>query len=123
MTKAVDGKLLEAGEKYVAAAEEALRKKEYQKVGSQYFRAVAAYLQAACQRHGIPFGGKEDYFRALEELTARTGVDWAEKAFCQVMVLLQNDEQGILTNDQVRRFSQDVRRLARWLRAVAETKD
>ncbi len=123
MSAKVESKLLEAGAKYMQEAEEGLRKKEYGSVGGAYFKCIAAFLQAACQRQGIPFGGKEDYFRVLEELTARTGVDWAEKTLCQAMVLVQNDEQGILTNDQVRRFSQEVRRLARWLKGLAEKED
>ena len=97
------------------AAEELLRNKEYRKVGSEYFKAVAALLQAACLKRKVPFSGKDDYFTAIEELTSQLGADWVERAMCEVVILQQNDEKGFLTHGQVRRFAQSARRLARWL--------
>ncbi len=110
--------LLDAGENYLREAEESLHRSEYDGVGETYFKAVAACLQAACQRVGVEFGGKADYFHAMEELTARTGADWAEKALSVAFILHQNDERGFLSHDQIRRFGQDVRRLVRWLKTI-----
>ena len=113
------GKLVEAGEGYLLQAEESLQKLQYDGVGETYLKAVAACLQAACHRLGVEFNAKTDYFHAMEELTARTGADWAEKSLCVAFILHQNDEKGFLSHDQIRRFGQDVRRLVRWLKNLS----
>lgn len=107
-----------AGEEFMQSAEELLRKKEYRKVGAEYFKTMATLLNAACLKRDIPFTGKDDYFAAMEELTSQLGAEWAERALCEVVIIQQNDEKGFLTHGQVRRFAQSARRLARWLQGL-----
>jgi hypothetical protein len=107
-----------AGDSYMKEAEQKLKAREYREVGALYFKAVAAHLQAACERRGIDFAGKDQYFVAIEELTSQTGAEWAERALCELVVLHHNDERGYLTHGQVRRFAQDGRRLVRWMKSL-----